>query len=73
MILDLGVNFFPSMPHMDMNKGNIDSLQLNERGFFLYKKQKTHYKALNLLFFSNEIISISADGDNTVKICILLY
>lgn len=40
MIHDLGVNFFPSMPHMDMNKGNVDSLQLNERGFFFCIKNR---------------------------------
>ena len=34
IIHDLGVNFFPSVPCMDVNKGNKDSLQLNERDCF---------------------------------------
>ena len=34
IVHDLGVNFFPSIPHMDVNKGNKDSLQLDEREIF---------------------------------------
>lgn len=33
---DSGVNFFPSMLHMDVNKGNKDSLKLNERDVWVF-------------------------------------
>lgn len=54
-----GLIFSPPVPHMDVNKGNKDSIPCI--------KDKTFYEVLSLLLICNEIISISADGDNTVK------
>lgn len=47
---------------------------MNEGIFlFLYKIQKTCHKLLSVFLFCSKIISISVDGDNTVKLCILCH